>query len=453
MVDAPKDWQELEGSEIALLDLYRDASGPSADDEERMFARLRATIEVEAELTGPEPLAEDVYERAPRKDRSRMGSVTTAVVGAVAFAAGIALTLGLRPATDAPAGSGTQTTTAAVHPGEHDEDVSPGDPPTSCEPRIVERPVYVPAEGEFEPDHDAAAPLRGPRMQSPTPPPEGRVAGRISSADGSDWLADDHVNRRRRTTNPSGVERPRRGMGRGGNTRPRRHDRGRTWRPYVPGPSASGLPSGGPSAPPSIDMGGHGTTSATNGGGQAGTNDASPNPSGRSGSGGSDNSGPSDDSAPPPAPGDASPSDDPGPEPASEDPPDGQPTNDEPSPEDPPADDDASAPELFCEEQLTTCHESQFAYCEWNPEACHFYPEFCDFNFEQCMTGGPQYPPDEPLAPETCEQDYESCMSELDDLCIDDQIPADECNVHQWHCETMLADCMGDEPPPPPSDW
>lgn len=439
--DPMDELEPLDDASLGLLASYREAEGPSADAEARMLAGLRARIASEA-FDG-EPATAVQSDEAPRRNvdptEAAKGRARTFAVAAVAFAAGVALTVSL----------------------DRGRNASQENPDDGAAAHVVERVVYrdgstttpqpvVPsvrplgsagaADASDAPSMvvEAEAPLPWPLSITEPAPTASEPTGALPSAvdeeptaveshstaiDDGREPSESHRRTRERTADDSGpVQRRRTNQ----TTRTPRDGDGHgplgAWAPSVSSsPSVPGVSSvarnpavGGSPAP------------------------AMPSPS------------PSDPSTPPPSnsePGDRGgdeppPRDaEPPPEPSPDDP------SDEPPPEDDPIEDEVPLEEA-CDEAFHACFADAESYCAWNIDGCDYAIEFCGIRHATCLGGEPQMPfphPDEPQ-PHDCYFDYDMCMAEIDAMCMFEKTPEEECDLMWLHCEDMLTACETEEP-------
>lgn len=363
---------ELSGRELALLEAYRDASGPTPHQVERMFAA------VDAAATDPEET-----DSIRTRGRGRVGPMGAAVMTALAFAAGVALTLQLRPAAGGTAQERPMAWTANAAADQAIR--AEGLVPQLCVPETIHEveevlvPVNVGADGVYDP------PL-GSRDREREP---------LTLEDVVDADADG--------------EGPLHSTGGGGDG-----EHGFGVLATVPGQANAGTKTvvgGGTRRSP----GGRGV----NGAGR-----------GQAGDGSRDSAGDVDTPAPVDEEG-------------------GEQEGEEPE------EDEEGEPEegAACEGEHFACTESAMENCEVNPEGCDYYFQFCDMNLDSCLGNEPQPPHEEPEPPddeeheEMCEEHLSNCLIEAEIVC--QQEPAN-CENFYWECEFVYADCMGYDPPEEP---
>lgn len=371
---------ELSGHELALLEAYRDASGPSLKQVERMFAA------VDAAATDPEE-AEPVRSKGTR---GRVGPMGAAVMTALAFAAGIALTLQLRPA---PGATAEQRPLAWTANAAADQAIrAEGLVPELCVPQTVRdvEHVLVPVDVGAGARGSYDEPLRS-----------------TDSADGP--LALENLE----GAVPEG-EQALHSTGGGGDG-----ERGFGILATVPGeraPGASPVVGAGPRRLPS----GRGINRP--GRGQSGE------PGARDTSGEIDTPGPVEEEG-------------------------GDQEMDEPE-EGEGEDEEHEEEGMECEGDHFACTEAAMGHCEVNPEGCDYYLQFCDMNLDTCLGNEPQPPQEEPEPPEDqeeheamCEEHLSDCLAEAEIICQQEPV---NCENIYWECEFLYADCMGIEPPEEP---
>lgn len=438
--DPMDELEPLDGASLGLLASFRDAQGPSADAEARMLAGLRARID--AESSADDSAAAATLDDAPAQEaHAARGNVRTLAVAAVAFAAGVVLTVSLE--------RGRQTTGDAE----------------GASPSVVERIVYRDgpshAGAEAQQPHVPTVHLRGgaesPQSaavdaDNPAPPwvrtlTEPASAEREPTGDGpravdeaEPTTAESHSTAIDEPRSASDPRRPNRERPRENAMSPSAPPTGRTGHPAPP-PRAGAW---APSITPTPSMGGVSSVARNPAlGGASPQRPPIPAPSNPS------NPAPNQDASPdggtPPAPG----NDEPSPEPAPSEPdqPDDLPDDDLPDDE---PEDEVSLEEL-CEEEFQACSADADAYCAWNMEGCGYAFEFCNIRHESCLGYEPQIPfphPDEPDPhdPYDCYADYEVCIAETAAMCEFEKAPEEECDVMWWQCEEMLTTCEGGSP-------
>ncbi len=427
--------EPLDDTSLGLLAAFREAEGPSADAEARMLAGLRARIE--ADQHPDDPATAVSAEPAPKAAAPR-GNVRTLAVAAVAFAAGVALTLTLAsPHGGATEGTGTAERDASPiarrhgpHAQDHDRGIPTHDPTSAVVESFMPMDVVAQAEAELPwPLTAEIAELASPpREDSPDEDDEDALpqsveipnavddddtpretARRRPTALGSD---DDAYASRPSRQSPSGADDPeRRGSGVG------------AWAPSLtPSPSGAGIGSaarnpavGGSSAP--------------------GTPAAPGNPD--SGNDGSSSEPPPQDDAP-------------------KDPPPDDTDHEEPEEDDPPQEEeeDETSPEEQCDAELQACMADAQAYCEWNHEGCWYVEDFCMTRVDACLSGDPgmpypEHPPEEPQ-PYDCYEEHDMCVMETEAMCMMDKLPPEVCDDMYMQCDEILNACEEQPPPGPP---
>lgn len=438
--DPIEDLEPLDHDSLGLLAAYRDAAGPSEDAEARMLAGLRSRLSTEPSADAPAPAVSGETGAAPREP-STSSNARTFAIAAVAFAAGVALTVSLgRPgepqdsraaaSRDADQHAGQNagevaTRDSAGLPGPHRPDsYAPGSdfPSTSgtVEP-MAERswPLSVAdltKPQELQPGLEPA--LHGPNEIDPEDGPAPLGAGPTRQGEGNDdpsrprgRSADDGFGG---TTDGATASRsPLRG-----GADPSASGRGTAiqgaW-----APSVSGAPAGA-------------------GIGSAARNPAVAGPSPTAPSSGSSNAGGE-------SPSDKAPSD---PPPADEPPP-----PDEPEPEEENDPEDDQSLDERCAEEFDACSADADTFCESGYPGCESVHEFCFMRSMMCLDEDngfphPEYPPEEP-EPDDCDMDYSICMMEADAVCMLEKMVPEECEQMIWHCDEMMAMCYGEPPPEP----
>lgn len=423
--DPVEDLEPLDDSSLGLLAAFRDASGPSEDAQARMLAGLRSRLAAESNIDDPVDAVSPETASAPR-EQSDASKARTFAIAAVAFAAGVALTVSLgRPG--APEDPRSVSTADAEHVARQGP---PGAParvrPEALVPNGGSAPTDLSVPGGAEPAVEGAWPLSiadlakpaaieevepmqgsGPLSVEPASPNElGEGTPAAPPRQDADEGAHD--------SDPmEGATASRRPLG--PSTDPTQAGRGTpipgAWAPSVSGASV-GAGIGSTARNPAV----------------AGASPTAPN----TGSGSSSNAG-----------GD-SPSEEP-PPPEPEDEPENEPEDERP-------------PEEVCTEEFDACIADANIFCDSDYPGCNTAYEFCGMRSYLCLGGDsgfpePPYPPDEPDPddpdPNDCEMDNELCMLEVDSLCMLEDLPFDECDHLVLLCDEEMMMCF-DEPPPEP---
>lgn len=422
--DPIEDLEPLDDNSLGLLAAYHDAAGPSADAEARMLAGLRARLATESNVDDPATAVPPEAGVAPR-EQDASSNARTLAIAAVAFAAGVALTVSLsRPSVP----QDPQTTSNGDAITRHDVAGLPG---------RVRPESFVPRGGSASSDPSVARgmesmpqrswPLSIVDMAKPQSiveiEPAERSIPRIAEPTRADESDEGESAAAPRQDADDG---PRDRME--GATTSRDPLRG-TPDPPVPGtpgatrgawaPSVSGLPAG------------EGIGSAARNPAVAGPAPTAPTAdSGASNAGGNGSSDPPSDEPPP----------------VDEPPPSDEPTEDEPEPEDEPPRGD------LCSEELDACLADADAFCESYP-GCETVHDFCFMRNMTCLGGEHEFPhpddgPDEP-EPDDCDTDYSICMMEAEGICVLEKLGHEECEQWFGQCDEMMAMCYGEPPPEP----
>lgn len=436
--DPMDELEPLDDASLGLLASYREAEGPSADAEARMLAGLRARIASEAQ--GGEPATAVQSDEAPQRSvdptEAARGRARTFAVAAIAFAAGVALTVSLDRGRSTSQESTDDGATRDVAERVVYRDGSPTKTPQPAVPS-VRRLGNAGATDAPGAAVEAEAPLPWPlSITEPTPAaseptdvqpsaldedePSGVESHSTAIEDGRGPSESNHHPRKRPAGDPGPLQRPRIGQ----TTRTPQDGAGQSplgaWAPSVSSsPSVTGVssvarnPAVGGSPAPAVPS-------------PSPSDPSTPPPS---------NSEPSDGGGTEPPPRDAEPS----PEPAPDDP------SDEPPPEDEPIEDEVPLEEA-CDEAFDACVADAGTYCEWNIDGCDYVHEFCGSRYAACMGDETHLPfphPDEPQ-PHDCYFDYDMCMAEIDAMCMFDKTPQEECDMMWLHCEEVLTACETD---------
>lgn len=437
--DPIEDLEPLDRDSLGLLASYRDAAGPSEDAEARMLAGLRARLGQESDAEDPATAVPPNSAASPLEHQTPSNARTLAIA-AIAFAAGVALTVSLRPS---PAPQGPVATSnrgrdpiaqrdAARLPGPVSPEAAPHRAGSTSAPDSVASGVAPSVERSW--------PLSFADLTTPqTVQPDLREVEEVEPMPGRPSL----------NVEPSAAEQP----GEETSPAPRRHaDDGPTEASGSDGtaapdplrsgsadPSAAGSGSASRSAwAPSVSgtPSGASVGSAARNPAVAGASPSAPNPGQSSSNTGGE--GPSE----PPA----------GEPPASDEP---RPS-DEPDPDPDPSDEDEQdeEPELeeVCAGHLDDCLADAQLYCEYGYEGCPFVTEFCYTRAATCLGEDGAFP--EPYEPEPepieCDVEYDLCLMDTEAMCTLDKLPPQECEDMYWMCEDILASCHGEPPPDPP---
>jgi len=440
--DPIEDLEPLDHNSLDLLAAYRDAAGPSEDAEARMLAGLRSRLSSESSADAPATAVPGETGAAPREPTTSSNARTFAIA-AVAFAAGIALTVSLGrpggPQDPESAASGDSGESAGHNAGQVVARDSAGLPGPVRAESDAPGSTLRSTSGTVEPMDErpwplSVADLSKPRESQPGLQPAVQSPNEINPADGPAPLGAGPTRQGEGNDDPS---RPRGrsaddgfGGSRDGATASRSPLRG------GPDPSASGRGTAIQGAwAPSVSgaPAGAGIGSAARNPAVAGPSPAAPG----SGSGSSNA-------------GDDGPSDKPSsePPPADEPPPPDEP---EPDPEEDPEDEQSL--DERCAEEFDACSADADTFCESGYPGCESVHEFCFMRSMMCLDEDngfphPEYPPEEP-EPDDCDMDYSICMMEADAVCMLEKMVPEECEQMIWHCDEMMAMCYGEPPPEP----
>lgn len=424
--DPIEDLEPLDDNSLGLLAAYHDAAGPSADAEARMLAGLRARLATESNVDDPATAVPPEAAVAPR-EQDASSNARTLAIAAVAFAAGVALTVSLsRPSVP----QDLQTTSNGDAITRHDAAGLPG---------RVRPESFVPRGGSASSDPSVARgmesmpqrswPLSIVDMAKPQSiveiEPAERSIPRIAEPTRADESDEGESAAPPRQDADDG---PRNRME--GATASRDPLRG-TPDPAVPStqgasrgawaPSVSGAPAGA------------GIGSAARNPAVGGPAPAAPT----AGSGASNAGGDGSSETPP--------EETPSPEPEPEDEPENEPEDEQP-------------PEEICFEELDACMADANIFCDYGYPGCDTAYHFCEMRSSLCLDGDggvpdPGYPPDEPDPdgpdPDDCETDYELCVLGVDTVCIPEHLPPEECENMMFQCDEEQMMCYGEPPPEP----
>ena len=420
---------ELEPTHLGLLDMYREAAGPSPEDEDRMLANIRRALAEEGEQTSKRD--GETVANAPR-----VQPIVAAGIAAAAFAAGVLLTLGLRGTVahrDDPGDPRSVAPMLADDPPGREGKVRNPDGEV-CGTVVIEKEVEVPVptpvyiEVPQEPDEESS------------PGPDDIHGQQEPSAGGPSEPIDDSTRNDGSHTTPAGqtvavvawptaIDPSGRGSGVGSGSPSSSSKAGRS----------GGYGRGGAASGPSRSTGRGGTARPSGGSSQPGSASSGSNDPGPSStpSPSSDRPGdppsPSDDSPPPMPPSD-------GDEPRPPESPDEE--GDDPWPPDEPTDDEM--PEMpeedDCDLRNYECHEQLPIVCSEHPIECETAMLECDAAYQECI---------DPYGGATCEMDAELCMMEADWAC--EQGDPQLCELIRCDCDLMRAECYG--LPAPECTW
>lgn len=423
--DPTEDLEPLDDTSLGLLAEYRDGSGPSEDAEARMLAGLRTRLSADSNADEPATAVPPETTAAPRNGGASSNARTFAIA-AVAFAAGVALTVSLdRPDTQQDSRPGSS--------GEDEHVVRRHD---------ARQPAGVRTETS-DPRRDATAPSLGPIGVATVAPKSWPLSiVDLAKPPGTTEIEPVEGSRPRVPSRPDE-------SGDGTSTAPaRRHTGdGPRNRDTTEGATASRGPLRGVPAPTAPGRGTalQGPWAPSVGGGAAGVGIASaarnpaaggPAPTTPNAGSGSSNAG-----------GDGS-SDAPAKEPPPADEP---PPSDAPEPE--PEDEDEPPRGEACSEELDACLADAEAFCDFSDPACETVHDFCFMRNMSCLGDEDvplphDYPPDEP-EPDDCDTDYNICMMEADVVCVLEKLGPEECEQWFAQCDELIAMCYGEPPPEP----
>lgn len=433
---------ELDARESALLERFADLQGPSLEAEERMLAAIEAAIEAESEPADGSA-REASPQPAPHRGEDGSRTWTSVAIAVTAFAAGALLTCGLQGEALRALEHGQAP---SVSPMLADDDVESQEVPQSggsseCEPKVIEKKIYVPVPATAESAEEPSA----PRDEDPEPAPADGVPSGSSAVFGAVQDHDQPSAPARRSASSSSTV---------------------VSAAWVPSRTSSSSKSsrGGPGSTPRSRRG------TGIGGGSSGWSPTSgtPTPGGPGGSAaprtpagpepGSDPGQPAPSDNKPPQPQPDPPSADPEspPPPGPDDPPNTpRDPDDPPGPEDPPEDEpsqeDESPDEDWFEEcdlQFEACIEHSMLVCETDPEFCGEISDACFYEHEACIFQDPEPAPQD----WECEEQNIACFEAADMVCAEDPV---HCEEFYLGCDHEFEACMGHIPPPPseiPSD-
>ncbi|MGH1342063.1 MAG: hypothetical protein ACRBN8_10955 [Nannocystales bacterium] len=445
--DPTEDLEPLDDDSQSLLASYRDASGPSEDAQARMLAGLRARVRAEDSANKPTIAAPAEGPTAPR-ERRVSSNTRTFSVAAIAFAAGVALTVSLGgprgPQQSDPIHSGGAeqvvrheatdlgpARTETFEPAGH-ASAAPLSVPNVVEPMAdrpwplsvadLAKPYATVPDGQRAPQAvDEVQPARAPTPRAVALGVDGEGSDDTSPAAGRSG-ADDGPQRNDRWEGAAASRDPLQGS---------------------PGPSSTGRGTAIRGAwAPSVNSapGGAGVGSAARNPAVADPSpavpDSGPSPSDTGADGSSET--PSDE--PPPA------DDPPHSDEAEEE------SEDEQGEDEPPL-------EEFCSDEYAACMADAERFCQAYDPACIEVFEFCDMRNMLCMGEEDGFPPPEsPLPdpdhdadpdPEECEVLFGMCEMEADAFCEEDEMLHEDCEHMHWMCEDERAMCYGEPPPEP----
>lgn len=428
--DPIEDLEPLDDTSLGLLASYRDAAGPCEDAEARMLAGLRARLSTEGGVDVPATAVPPETTAVPAEQNTSSNARSFAVA-AIAFAAGVALTVSLG------------------HPKAPDESLSASNGDAE---QLVHRDAagasgrlhpetYVPQRGAGSSDLSVPgrtepvagrswplsfADLANPQLQQ-VEPVEGStrqlVEPRVPEGPNENICPP--------PPRPSSDDVPRGSDPAKGTTTSHGPFRGAP-DPAVTGrgtaiqgawaPSVSGTPAGA------------GIDSAARDPAVAGPSPTAPNADAGSSNAGGDGSSDTPSDEPPPA--------------------DEPPPSDEPDEPDEP---DQERPlEEVCSEQLDACLADADAYCAADYPGCDPVRDFCFMRSMTCLDedGGSPYPgypgsPTDGPKPENCDTDYDICVMETDTMCMLEKLGPDDCEQLFWYCDELMAMCYGEPPPEP----
>lgn len=392
---------ELDGPAIALLELYRDAGAPSAEVEDRLLARIEAQAAIEADLEGDDH--ELIGAEPQPATETGVRPLTAVLIAIVAFAAGVALTVGLRSQMAQLVEDPFEPSVApmtAEDPPAHEIAEPPakdacgaavldeGEPVEEAEPVESEE---LDAEEEEAVDEDDEPTARSFVLPSEDDEPvdvsEGESIDEGSSAYGygvalSPWSgAREDDNETRSSSSKRGSRSTRIGG---------------YWGPTF-GSSSSSSSTGSPASRPSTNGGARGPSAPKPSGGNG--NPGGGKPGGNNGGGDRPPPPKPDPSTPPP------PTSNPGnddPPPPDDRPPEEPPPPDEPEPEPPPSDVDP------CLYELEMCDTEPYD-CDNDPVACEQVEFECGLLYQECA-----YP--DQMA--QCDQTFSECLLQVDTICL-----------------------------------
>lgn len=441
--------EPLDDTSLGLLAAFREEQGPSEEAQARMLAGLRSRVAAEPTPEDVAPAPATTPKAVPVDTTASTSSNTrTVVIAAVAFAAGVMLTVGLGDRARPQSAPPTADRVAQQHTAPAARLGAPAPLTQTPNTELLSTdaaPAWPLSMADLQ--APAADPSMGPTKEKP---PEGpvheapnaltsEVEGRSEEAPEPDTEPATHGTRRSGALNPDDDA-----LAQRNSTRTR--DGQNPTRGNGAGVRGSATGAWAPSLSPTTSVTGIGAAArnAAVGGSSPAT---APGPARSGSSNGGDNASPGGDANANDGAGDG-PSDDPAQgDPASDEPEQGEPDDE--------GEEDAPSPEEQCATEFDACMNDAHEYCEFDPEACESLFDFCGHRDAICLGEPPPPPmwpdPDEPPH-DDCDMQYDICLMEADTYCAYEKIQPEECDDLYFACDAMLGECHG-APPYDPGDW